>query len=346
MRYRFQNRSAMAWLFVIALGFWPSPSDAAPSAASGKSATKAASSKPAPAKKPPPAPDAKTEAKVSLYITIMNKESEAIFEERGEWLRKVRDPKAGPTCKEQSLNLSRNVGRDEAETYAEYKKKLLAKPKLEADAAALKMVEALEDLRKPTEEGAPYFFRKDLEKSRCAKTKELFPILMAGWNKYAEGYEALREFVDKFTDERDAREVESTAKKYGKRHRYHFARLVTETKALLRTMAVQARKSDPDPAPVQEKLASLSGIVDEAKSLITKDNDAKKGDSYPPGLSLLLFDSMPGFQKTVKTYLDTVNAKTAKNRTSALKSDWERVVRDYNKMIDQMNGVQFGSGQK
>jgi|GEM_PF-1722094 len=318
--------------FSIALAVVPGTASAAPD------------TKPAPAVKLPPAPDAKTNAKVNAYIEMTNRESARLLEERARWLSEV-DPKVGPTCKEQSLGLS-GIDRGAEARYAGYKKTVLAKPKLAIDDAALKMVEALEALRKPAENDAPTFSNPSLKAEKCQRAKELFPVLLANWNQYAEGSEVMRAFVDKFTDERDLREIETTVKKYGKRYRYHFALIVNESKALLRTISVEAHRPEPSSAPIVEKLTPFSALIDESKRMLDNDPAAKKGQPYPPGLSLMLSDSMPRFQKAVARYIATLDNKTARNRVPQAKSDWGYVVDCYNKLVDQMNGVRFDKNQK
>jgi len=343
MKYaRFKWQWLACFTLASALGAAPKPASAAPDAKPASAAPKPGTA--APAAKLPPPPDAKTNAKVNAYIEMMNRESARLFDERASWLSQV-DAKAGPTCKEQNLGLNGIDSGAEAR-YAGYKKTALAKPKLEIDEAALKMIAALEALRTPAEKDVRTFSNPDLKAEKCKRSKELFPLLLANWNQYAEGHEVMRTFVDKFTDERDLREVESTAKKYGKRYRYHFARIVNETKALLRTIAAEAHKPDPTSAPIVEKLTPFTALIDESRQMLDNDPAAKKGHPYPPGLVLLLTDSMPRFQKAVARYIATLDNQAARNRVAQAKSDWGYVVDCYNKVVDQMNGVRFDNSQK
>src|SRR5262245_47644780 len=179
---------------------------AAPTAVSAAPDAKPASAAPkagAPAAKLPPAPDAKTNAKVNAYIEMMNRESSRLLEERARWLSEV-DPKVGPTCKEQNLGLN-GIDSGAQARYAGYKKTALAKPKLEVDDAALKMIEALEALRTPAEKDVFTFSNPNLKAEKCKRSKELFPVLLSNWDQYAQGNDVMRAFVDKFTDERDLR---------------------------------------------------------------------------------------------------------------------------------------------
>jgi hypothetical protein len=325
--------TALAVLPTVARAADAKPASAAPKPAAA-----------APAAKLPPPPDAKTNAKVNAYIEMMNRESARLLDERARWLSQV-DANVGPTCKEQNLGLN-GIDSAAASRYAGYKKTALSKPKLEIDDAALKMIEALEALRTPAEKDVYTFTNPSLKAEKCKRSKELFPILLANWNQYAQGHDVMRAFVDKFTDERDQREIETTAKKYGKRYRYHFALIVNESKALLRTVAAEAHKADPSSAPIVEKLTPFTALIDESKQMMESDPAAKKDQPYPPGLQLMLLDSMPRFQKAVARYIATLDNKTAKNRVAQAKSDWDYVVDCYNKVVDQMNGVGFDKNQK
>jgi len=331
----------------IALGGVATAGAATPAKPAAPATKPAAVAQTATAAKPvkaPPPPDAKTNAKVNGYIEMMNRESSSLFEQRSRWLSEV-DPKVGPTCKEQNLGLNGIDSGAEAR-YAGYKKTVLAKPKLEIDDAALKMVEALEALRKPAEKDVFTFTNPALKAEKCKRSKELFPILLANWNQYSQGYEVMRPFVDKFTDERDQREIESTAKKYGKRYRYHFALIVNASKSLLATIAAEAHKPEPSTAPIIEKLSPFNALIDESKQMMDSDPAAKKGDPYPSGLTLMMHDSMPRFQKSVSRYIETLDNKAAKNRVPQAKSDWGYLVDCYNKVVDQMNNVRFDASQK
>src|SRR6188768_1514773 len=285
-------------------------------AASGaRHASSASKSGAVPAGKLSSPPDAKTNAKINVYIELMNCESARLFDQRASWLSQV-DRKAGPRCNAQNLGLN-GIDPGAEARYARYKKTILAKPKLEIDDAALKMVEALEALLEPTS-------NPELETE-----------------KYTQGHESIRAFVNEFTDQRDQLEIEATAKKYGKHNRYRFALIVKESKALLRSIATEAHEPDPNSAPIAEKLIHFTALTEESKRALSSAPAASKSQAYPPGLSLLLSDSLPRFQKAVARYVATLDNKAARNRVAQAKSDWQYVIDCYNKAVDQMNGVSF-----
>ena len=333
-----RNRSLWASAFVVALVFGATPSTAAPHSASSQ-ANKA--------EKAGPPPDAKTKAKFNYIIEFMNKESQPIFDARSSWLHEIRDPKAGPSCKENNISAGSGFGPDMQQRISEYRKQFKAKPKLDADEPVLQMVQALDDLQKPTSDADEVLaYRNKSKPDRCGKLKELHPLLMDGWHKYVEGLEALEPYVETYTDDRDRRDVETTLKKYGKHYRYHFARIVLVSKSILHKAERLLQRPEPDTTTLVERLGRLDGVVDETKQLIASDNDSKKNDTYPPGLSLMVSDSMPRFQSTVKSFVAVLNDKAKRSNQSTVKASWKQFAESYNGLVDQMNGVSFSKGQK
>ena len=80
------------------------------------------------------------------------------------------------------------------------------------------MVDAVEELRNLGKRPGPH--NKDQARGKpaewCTQQEEVFPLLLAAFDKYSASSREVRAYVDNFTDERDQREVDSTLKKYGK----------------------------------------------------------------------------------------------------------------------------------
>ncbi len=333
-----QNRILLASAFGIALVFGATLSSAAPHSANARADK---------TEKAGPPPDAKTKAKFNHFIEFMNKETQPIFDARASWLHEIRDPKAGPSCKENNISAGSGFGTDMQQRIAEYQKQFKGKPRLDADEAALQMVQALDDLQKPTSDADEVLAYSNKNKpDRCSKLKDLHPLLMAGWHKYIDGLNSLEPYVETFTDDRDRREVETTLKKYGKHYRYHFARIVLVSKAILHKAERLLQNPEPDTTPLVERLGRLNDVVDETKQLIASDNDSKKNDTYPPGLSLMVSDSMPRFQNAVKSFVAVLNDKAKRSNQNTVKASWKQFADTYNGLVDQMNGVSFSKGQK
>lgn len=330
-----QSRSALASLLAAALAVGSVQSSAAPSAngASAKSASKA--------------PDAKTNAKVNHYIEFMNAETRAVLEARSSWLREIRDPQAGPTCKETNLGTGGGYGTDLTERIAEYRKQFKAKPNLDTDEAALQMVQALEDLQKPTSDADDATaYRNRNSPDRCARIKQVHPRLMAGWQKYVDGLERLDPFVEAFADDRDRRDVELALKKYGRHYRYQFSRIVLVSKSILKRAEKLLQKDLSDTSRMLERMSDLDEAVAETNQLIKSDNDANKNDTYPPGLSLMITDAMPRFQNRAKALAGTLGDVTKRKDPKVVKAAWSEFTSAYNGLVEQLNGVAFSKQQR
>jgi hypothetical protein len=318
-------------------------SSAKPAASTGKPAAPAKADAPL---KLGPAPDKKTIAKFGTYITMMNAESGPIFSQRSRWVSHVKDLKAGPTCDEANTNLDLYPpDRDSKAHYADYRKRLLEKPKVPGDEHALAMLDALEQLLEPRMLArVPYTTKPDEKAKNCANVQQVHPKLMAGWAKYIDGYRALNPLVEKFTAERDLRELQDVQKTYGKRHRYQFQRLILAAKALIASTDKQSGLDDPDSQPIKDALATYQQAAAEAIALYEADDPAK--DLTPPSYTLMLVDSTPDLTRTIQRYVNAIDDRKAKSRPSALAALPKECITSYNKLVDRMNNVKFTAKQK
>jgi len=296
-------------------------------------------------KKLGPEPDKKTNAKVNSYIELLNKESENLSNLRNEWLSKI-DPKQGPSCKE-NIQLERNYAPDDGRLDT-YRKSLKEKPALQPDAAALKMVEALQDLRNIGSEPGPYteYQGRSEPGAWCKKLKDAYPRMLAIFDKYKKGERDVREYVDNFTDERDLRKVQTTLKKYGKHYRYQFAALTLEGKNMIRSIGSELRKDQPDPEFIKQRFDAFFAITDETRAMMEKEPPKQKTEPYPSVFMFFLVESVPKIKRGSTGLLEALAMKPDKRRDDRIDSEWKGVVGSYNKMIDYMNQVEFETKQK
>ena len=113
----------------------------------------------------------------------------------------------------------------------------------------------------------------------CKRGHELHPLLMSGWTKYMKGERAVRAFLDKYTDERDAADLKDVQKKYGKALRYYHRKLMIDAKALIRVSDVP----QPDPAVVRPALSTFTTTLDEATVIVDKEKKGKNSDALYQG---------------------------------------------------------------
>ena len=181
------------------------------------------------------------EAKIGVYIDLINSESNHLLDNYEGYIHRVKDLQKGPTCKELgSQQWLSSMGPSMPESIAGYRKAIAKQPKLEVDAAVLQMVDALDALYKPVGEASDYYFMSKFNKDNCKRGDELHPILMSGWTKYIQAEHLVREYLDKYTDERDTAELTLVQKKFGKALHYYQQKLMIDAKALIRVSNVKA----------------------------------------------------------------------------------------------------------
>lgn len=288
-----------------------------------------------------------SEAKVSTYIEIINSESEHVFSNYDRYTKRLKDVEKGPTCTELGpQSWVSGMGPSAPERYAAWRKALGKKPKLEMDETVTSMLDAVEALYKPENEASEYYFQSKFKQDSCKRGQELHKDLMAGWTKYMRAEQALRVYLDKFTDERDQKELVDTQKKYGKAFHYYHRKLMIDAKALIRVADVK----NPDLNAVREKLAAFEATLNEAKALDEKERKGKLGDAlYQGGFEQMLTHA--GWFKDATAELLRVADNEAKDPKAATRSNarpnaMKNLVSSYNGLVDQSNKVMYSKAMK
>jgi hypothetical protein len=279
---------------------------------------------------------------------MLNDESNFVFDNQADYAKWV-DMKAGPTCKETNLRQPGMVGESAPDRYAHYRKELTKKPKLDADDAAMQMVEALEQLRQPVNEAADYYYTRKFNQDGCKRGKELHPVLVAGWAKYVEGDKVVRSFVEKFNDDRDAADLAEAQKKYGKGLHYNHTKLTIDGKATVRAVEAQGLKEKPDQTSIKEKLATFSQTLADAGAVVAKEKGGKNSDALYQGGYEQLLTTAGWFKDSVDSFLKELDREAAdpKNaRVDERKRAFKAVIDAYNGMIKQSNDVEYSRSMK
>lgn len=288
------------------------------------------------------------QAKVSAYIEIINQESNHLLANYDGYTKRVKDLQAGPTCKETGGSQSwlSSMGPSAPERVAKYKKLLAKAPKLEADAAALEMVDALDGLYKPVAEASDYYFLSKFKKDDCKRGLELHPLLMAGWTKYIKAEQVVRAFLDKYTDERDAAELKDLQKKYGKALRYYHRKLMVDAKALIRV----SDAAPPDPGLIRPVLATFTTTFDEATAVVNKEKKGKNANALYQGGYEQMLKNGGWFKDAVNEVLRVVDNEAkdpkAAARTSNRATAMKNLLTGYNGLVEQSNQTMYSKTMK
>jgi hypothetical protein len=287
------------------------------------------------------------EAKVGVYIEMINVESNHLLQNYEGYVKRIKDLQKGPTCKEfgpQSWLSS--MGPSAPERVATYRKGIAKQPKLEVDAAALDMADALAALYKPVEEASEYYFLSKFNQDSCKRGDELHPILMAAWTKYISAEHNVRAFLDKYTDERDSADLVIVQKKYGKALHYYQQKLMIDAKALIRAANVKA----PDPAFVSPRLDTFSTTLSEASAVVAKGKQGKDADAlYQGGYEQLITHAgwlKEAGERVVQVVKDETKDPKAAARTNSHASATENLITAYNGLVEQSNQTMYSKTMK
>lgn len=284
-------------------------------------------------------PDPK-QAKVNVYIDVLNAWSGYVYKQRDDYFAWV-DRAKGPDCKASKARGPSAIGdtaRDQ--TFPGYLKALKKGPKLPADEAAMKMVTTLQALWQPTADASEYYFKRQWKDDDCQKGKALHETLTALWDEYAAADREVRAFVVAYNDERQVAELATTAKKYGKKLRFHFLQTSHDAKLLIRTIDAATEKQPYDTAAVTEKLTAFVAILDATTALAeAQRNNRKVYDVLYQG-GYTQFVTHAGWYRDAVAELAKLLADP-KAKPERLGKAHDEVIRTYNAMVDAGNKVQL-----
>jgi len=289
------------------------------------------------------------EQKVSVYIDIVNSESSHVVKAYSGYTKLLADPKKGPTCKENDVQrLSPGAMGDSApDRYKGWRKALAKGPKLDPDAFAGEMLDALEALYAPGNEAATYYFENKYKTDGCKRGQELHPVLMANWTRYMQAEQKMREFLEKYTDERDAADLVSIQKKQGKALHYYHRKVMVDAKALIRVVDQQQFSLD----AVRTSLAGYSTTLDEAKVVLDKAYAGKERDALYQGGYKHMIDTAFQLKNMADELIRAVETE-AKEANSKMKSVGarDRAMKNfftyYNQLVDNSNKVMYTKSMK
>ena len=289
-------------------------------------------------------PDPK-QAKINLYVDILNNWSSYVYKQRDDYAAWV-DPAKGPDCKASKARGPSAIG-DTAKTttFPGYLKGLKKGPKLASDAAAQKMVTTLIALWQPTSEASEYYYKRQWKDDDCKRGQELHATLTALWTEYAAADVEVRAFVVKYNDDREITQLATTTKKYGKKLRYHYEKVLIDGKALVRGLDTALAADPIDRAAIDAKLTEFVATLDATTKLVVDNRNNRK-----------IYDVLyqGGYTQYVTRagwYRDAVNelVKTLadpKAKPAELAKDHDAATKAYNNMIDGANAVQLSKAIK
>lgn len=302
-------------------------------------------SAPAAAKKP-----SKKQLKVNSFVGMLNLWSPSMRKSQSNYLSWA-DVKTGPTCQEKKIKGPSAFGDSAAKTFATMVMSFKKGPKTEADAAAIQMAQALQDIREATGQASEYYFKRHYKKDDCKLGKKLHPTLTAAWSKYFQNEVVVRRFVVEYNDKLGLEELAKVKKKYGQKIRYHFQKMIVDGKSLIQEVDSQLGSATPDMAKVQESLDAYRTLQLSAVALYDKERAKKKSKIasvlYQGGYNQYVGKYGADFVRSIEQMLKTMS-KPAKSNSdkSRRQRDTKSVFDSYNRMVKHGNTVGFSKKVK
>lgn len=289
-------------------------------------------------------PDAK-QAKVNVYVDILNQWSSYVYKQRDDYAGWV-DLAKGPDCKASKARGPSAIG-DTAKstTFPGYLKALKKGPKLPVDAAAQKMVTTLQALWQPTFDASEYYYKRQWKDDDCKRGQELHATLVALWDEYVAAEREVRAFVVTYNDERQAAQLAATTKKYGKKLRYHYERLILDGKLSIRGIDAALAAQPVDRAAIEAGLAAFVATLDATGALAEAQRSNRKiYDVLYQGGYTQFVTRAGWYRDAVKQLLDTL--ADAKAKPAAIGKAHDEAIAAYNRFVDGANEVRLTAAIK
>ncbi len=286
-----------------------------------------------------------SDLKVNSYVEIINSWSEYVHKNRERYAQSVADMKTGPTCKERNTISLGTVGDDAPGEYKEFRKVIAKGPKLDADTAALAMVTALEEMVQPTKDAETYYSSRKYKEDNCKHGQELHPVLNQAWDKYITGEQALRAFVEKYNDDREAKDLVAAQKKYGKGFHYHHLKMLIDSKLLLRAVDA-ASGPKPDASQLKDLRTTFQQTLTETQELVKKGKGGKNSDALYEGGYEQMMSYATDYAKNVDAFIKQLDTDPSKSTANDRKRARKEAIDSYNSFVNQSNKVAYGVGMK
>jgi hypothetical protein len=285
--------------------------------------------------------------KVNVLVGLLNTYSKQIhgYQRNYAW---VSNADTGPTCKEKSIKpFSQLVLQPGA--IDGYNTAINKKPVLPADAAALKLLQAVSALEKPINELGEYYATRKYNGDNCKRGQELHPAVVVNFKLFNEAERELRAFVVAYNDELDAKLMAETKKKYGEGFRLQLERQLGDAKALIGELDAQFQTDKPDVVVIAKFNDALSATVTSTLAMISKvketktDSNKKIYDELYQGGYERMVRAGETLSAQVKRVIEQVSAKPG---SSSLDSQLKNAFNNYNEMVQMLNKVKLSKNVK
>jgi Protein of unknown function (DUF3829) len=278
--------------------------------------------------------------KLTAYVELGNRFFDRVYSSRRRYLSWVKDPQAGPTCKERHLYGLYTIKKT-GKAAEKLQKANEMKPSLKKlEGAATKVLVALDKLDPMLQTAKRYYSQKDYKDDKCKKAQQMHPKLMGLFKEFEANEKIFSAIVSKTSQDLHQRLLGRIEKKHGKDHqRYYHKKVALDARSLLKFLTEGKSKEE---APAATKaIASFDKFVQEM------DTNAKKGKE-PSGYS--------SFRKSANSFVKACKERGRRIKSGKAYSKWNqnrindgsgwmikgsyaKVIKAFNSLIDTSNRV-------
>ncbi len=278
--------------------------------------------------------------KLTAYVELGNRFFDRVYSSRRRYHSWLKDPKAGPTCKERhiyGLYTINKTGKaaEKLQTANEMKPSM---KKLED--AATKVLVALDKLEPMLQKAKRYYSQKDYKDDDCKKAQEMHPKLVGLFNEFEANEKILSAILFSTSRALHLRLLGHIEEKHGNDHqRYYHKKVALDARSLLKFLT--EGKSKDEASAAKKAIASFDKFVQEM------DTNAKKGKE-PSGYA--------SFRKSANRFVKACKARGRRIKSGKAYSKWNqnrindgsgwmvkgsysKVIKAFNDLIDASNRV-------
>jgi Protein of unknown function (DUF3829) len=286
--------------------------------------------------------DAELGNKLSEYIDCMNGASKRVVDSRNRYLSWIKDEKAGPSGKERVVYGLYEVNTDSC--YRALDKAQTLKPSLpDVESAADQYKKALSELEPVIKQANRYYEHDDYKDDKMAKGKELHPLLMNAFAKFAQINKGFEEKVVTLNDGVNLRQFQRLEKDATRRFEYLSQKALYEAKAVIKLSDVgELKELD------QQKFDVAVQSFDRALGDLQQYATDHKAEASKVSLFSSYVSAADEFLKSAKELLRRKRDNKDFNKEFFSKSSPimvsghpAQLIEKYNRMVNSSNGLRF-----
>lgn len=280
-----------------------------------------------------PNPETSLTEKMNAYVGCINRLSERSYSSRSRYFSWAKPD--GPTGKERIIYGTYTIY-DTSDCRRNVEQANTLEPRdAELEAAGSAYADAVGKLEPLLKEADDYYTQENYKDDKMAKGKAMHPRLVAAWDAFAKADKDLRRNVEAINDKRALQRLAAIEQSEGRKARYHIEALMIQAKRVLRAQTADK----PDLAALTQALNDYETATKDLENATNADDGQKIGSMFT--------SSAKSYLTSAKQLMRRIRDKTPYSQGDKMMinagSGWmiegtpERLLRDYNQLIDAYN---------